>query len=135
MQQQTKPVNIATTDIKITGTTSSMTKTTSVTVTTTSVSDISNTTDQTEQTETDWGRTRTRNRSKTTTSQSRSKSPAPPRFQLFSEDPDGLPWSSFIMKFERIAQGRGWSEEKKLDKLYDCPADKALEYATRSENK
>ena len=39
------------------------------------------------------------------------------------------------MNFDRIAQRRGWLEEKKLDRLYDCLSDKALEYATRSENK
>ena len=39
------------------------------------------------------------------------------------------------MKFDRISQRRGWSEDKKLDRLYDCLTDKALEYAARSDNR
>lgn len=39
------------------------------------------------------------------------------------------------MKFDRIAQRRGWSDEKKLDRLYYSLTDKALEYASKSENK
>ena len=79
-------------------------------------------------------RPRTKTMSKTP-STSRSKSLAPPKLQLFSGDPVGLSWTSFIMKFDRIAQRREWSESKKLDRLIDCLTDKALEYASRSENK
>ena len=39
------------------------------------------------------------------------------------------------MKFDRIAERKGWSDYKKLDRLYDCLTDKALEYAARSDNK
>ena len=39
------------------------------------------------------------------------------------------------MKFDRIAKRKGWSDDKKLDRLYDCLTDKALDYAARSDNK
>ena len=64
-----------------------------------------------------------------------SQSPRPQKLQLFSGDPSGISWLSFIMKFDRISQRRGWSEDKKLDRLYDCLTDKALEYAARSDNR
>lgn len=96
-------------------------------------------TDASGQTSADRGRSRQRkSRSKRSTSagsSSRSNSPPPPRLQLFSGDPTSLSWTSFIMKFDRIAQRRGWSDEKKLDRLYYCLTDKALEYASKSENK
>ena len=91
------------------------------------------------QTNTERGRSKHRkSRSKRSTSNdssSRSYSPPPPRLQLFSGDPASLSWSSFIMKFDRIAKRKGWSDDKKLDRLYDCLTDKALEYASRSDNK
>ena len=62
----------------------------------------------------DRGRPRTRTMSKTS-STSRSKSPAQPKLQLFSGDLEGLSWTSFIVKFDRIAQRSEWSETKKLD--------------------
>ena len=64
-----------------------------------------------------------------------SQSPRPQKLQLFSGDPSGISWLSFIMKFDRISQRRGWSEDKKLDRLYDCLTDKALKYAARSDNR
>ena len=91
------------------------------------------------QTVSDRGRSRHRryrSRRSTSDSSSRSNSPPPPRLQLYSGDPSsGLSWSSFIMKFDRIARRKGWSDDKKLDRLYDCLTDKALEYASRSDNR
>ena len=63
-----------------------------------------------------------------------SQSPRPQNLQLFSGDPSGISWLSFIMKFDRISQRRWWSEDKNLDRLYDCLTDKDLEYAARSDN-
>ena len=91
------------------------------------------------QTTSDRGRSRRRKsrsrRGISNDSSSRSYSPPPPRLQLFSGDPASLSWSSFFMKFDRIARRKGWSDDKKLDRLYDCLTDKALEYAARSDNK
>ena len=91
------------------------------------------------QTSSDRGRSRRRKsrsrRGTSNDSSSRSYSPPPPRLQLFSGDPASLSWSSFFMKFDRIARRKGWSDDKKLDRLYDCLTDKALEYAARSDNK
>ena len=39
------------------------------------------------------------------------------------------------MKFDRIARRKGWLDDKKLTRLYDCLTDKELEYAARSDNK
>ena len=80
-----------------------------------------------------------RGRSKTRKSSSgrddTSQSPKPQKLQLFSGNPTGISWSYFIMTSDRLALRRGWSDEKKIDRLYDCLTDKALEYASRSDNK
>ena len=87
----------------------------------------------------DRGRSRHRKsrsrRSTSADSSSQSNSPPPPRLQLFSGDSAGQSWSSFIMKFDRIATRKGWTDQKKLDRLYDCLTEKALEYTARSDNK
>ena len=36
-----------------------------------------------------------------------------------------------ISKFERIAQRRKWTAQKRLDRLFDCLSETALEYANR----
>ena len=65
----------------------------------------------------------------------RSVSPLPPKMEVFSGDPKGLTWSSFISKFDRIAKRRNWTKRKRLDRLFDCLSEKALEYANRSEGR
>ena len=37
-----------------------------------------------------------------------------------------------MARFVHTAERRGWSERKKMDKLFDCLSEKALEYANRS---
>ena len=37
-----------------------------------------------------------------------------------------------MARFVRTAERRGWSERKKMDRLFDCLSEKALEYANRS---
>ena len=48
-------------------------------------------------------------------SSDRPMSPLPPRLQNFSGDPSKGSWSSFFIKFERIADCHKWSDEKKLE--------------------
>lgn len=40
-------------------------------------------------------------------------------------------WEPFIFQFERIAERCNWRPSKKTEKLLDCLADQALEYAQR----
>ena len=61
--------------------------------------------------------------------------PAPQKLQFFSGDPTKLSWRGFITKFDRVALLRGWSDNKKLDRLFDCLTDKELEYANRAEGR
>ena len=65
----------------------------------------------------------------------RSVSLLPPKMEVFSGDPKGLTWSSFISKFDRIAKRRDWTKRKRLDRLFDCLSEKTLEYANRSEGR
>ena len=83
------------------------------------------------------GRSRSRqsDRQSSYGSRSRSRSPAPQKLQFFSGDPTKLSWRGFITKFDRVALRRGWSDNKKLDRLFDCLTDKALEYANRAEGR
>ena len=74
-----------------------------------------------------------RNGSKSPSSD-RSLSPLPPKMQFFSGDPSKGSWSSFIIKFERTADRHKWGEDKKLDRLFGCLNDKALEYAVKCKN-
>ena len=67
-------------------------------------------------------------------SSDRSLSPLPPKMQFFSGDPTKGSWSSFIIKFERTADRHKWSDGKKLDRLFGCLNDKALEYAVKCKN-
>ena len=62
----------------------------------------------------------------------RSKSPQGPRMQTFSGAPNTLKFDVFMGKFYRVANRRGWNQEKRLDRLFDCLTDQALEYANRS---
>ena len=82
------------------------------------------------------GRSRNRRRrgkqSTADSDSSLSLSQAPPKMKRFSSDPAKLSWTSFITRFARTAERRGWSERKKMDKLLDCLSEKALEYANRS---
>ena len=80
-------------------------------------------------------RSRSRTRQVDTSCDHSSQSPRPKKLQLFSGDTSGISWLSFIIKFARISQRQGWSEKKKLDRLYGCLTDKALEYAARSDNR
>ena len=61
--------------------------------------------------------------------------PAPQKLQFFSGDPTKLSWRGFITKFHRVALLRGWSDNEKLDRLFDCLTDKELEYANRAEGR
>ena len=61
----------------------------------------------------------------------RSRSPKPLKMSVFSGDPNKQSWLSFISKFERIAQRRKWTSQKRLDRLLDCLSETALEYANR----
>ena len=61
--------------------------------------------------------------------------PAPQKLQFFSGDPKKLSWRGFITKFDRVALLRGWFDNKKLDRLFDCLTDKELEYANRAEGR
>ena len=83
------------------------------------------------------GRSRNRRRrgrqSTADSDSSLSLSPAPPKMDRFSGDPAKLSWSGFIAKFTRTSERRCWSERKKMDRLFDCLTDKALEYANRSQ--
>ena len=63
----------------------------------------------------------------------RSRSPQPPKMSVFTGDPNKQSWLSFISKFERIAQRRKWTAQKRLDRLFDCLSETALEYANRCE--
>ncbi|MCG8044734.1 MAG: hypothetical protein N0E48_03455 [Candidatus Thiodiazotropha endolucinida] len=81
------------------------------------------------------GRSRHRKNRYTGSDTSLSPSPAPPKMERFSGDPSKLSWNAFIAKFSRTAIRRDWSEDKKLDRLFDCLTDKALEYANRSVNR
>ena len=67
-------------------------------------------------------------------SSDRSMSPLPPKLQNFSGDPTKGSWSSFFIKFERIADCHKWSDEKKLERLFGCLTDKALAYAFKCKN-
>ena len=58
-----------------------------------------------------------------------SRSPVPQKLQFFTGDPMKMSWRGFISKFNRVASWRGWSDQKKLDRLFDCLNYKALEYA------
>ena len=82
------------------------------------------------------GRSRNRRRrdkqSAADSDSSLSRSPAPPKMERFSGDPTKLSWTSFMARFVRTAERRGWSERKKMDRLFDCLSEKALEYANRS---
>ena len=62
----------------------------------------------------------------------RSLSPLPPKMEVFSGDSKGPTWLSFITKFHRIARRRRWSKRKRLDRLFDCLAETALEFAVKS---
>ena len=74
-----------------------------------------------------------RNGSKSPSSD-RPLSPLPPKMQFFSGDPSKGSWSSFIIKFERTADRHKWGEDKKLDRLFGCLNDKALEYTVKCKN-
>ena len=65
-------------------------------------------------------------------SRERSRSPTSPRMQLYTGDLNKMSWSSFISRFCRTADRRGWDDPKRLDKLLDCLSEKALEFANRS---
>ena len=65
----------------------------------------------------------------------RSLSPLPPKMEVFRGDSKGPTWLSFITKFHRIAKRRGWSKRKRLDRLFDCLAETALEYASKSKGR
>lgn len=78
---------------------------------------------------------RTDGRSGPVPQRNRSRSPLPPKVHYFSGDPEKESWRSFIFKLERLADRRGWDNQKKLDWLFDCLSDTALEYANRCEGK
>ena len=54
---------------------------------------------------------------------------------VFIGDPNKQSWLSFISKFERIAIRRSWTAQKRLDHLYDCLSETALEYESRCEGR
>ena len=60
----------------------------------------------------------------------RSRSPQPPKMSVFSGEGKST-WESFIFQFERIAKRRKWKTLKKVDRLFDCLSDTALEYANK----
>ena len=70
----------------------------------------------------------------TSPSSDRSLSPFPTKQHSFSGDPTRGSWSSFSIKIERIAERHKWSENKKLDRLFSCLTEKALEYAVKCKN-
>ena len=84
------------------------------------------------------GRSRTKRgktgRNEMSPSSDRSLSPFPPKLQSFTGDPTRGSWSSFSIKFERIAERHKWSENKKLDRLFSYLMEKALEYAVKCKN-
>lgn len=65
----------------------------------------------------------------------RSRSPLPPKLQVFSGDPKGPSWSGFISRFDRVVKRRNWSKKKRLERLFDCLSEKALEYANRADGR
>ena len=60
---------------------------------------------------------------------------APAKLQYFFGDLVKLSCRGFISKFNRVASWRDWLDQKKLDQLFDCLTDKALEYANRAEGR
>ena len=60
-----------------------------------------------------------------------SRSPQPPKISVFTGDPNKQSWLSFISMFERVAQRRKWMAQKRLDWLFDCLSETALEHANR----
>ena len=65
----------------------------------------------------------------------RSRSPAVPKMPTFSGHVSSISWHNFREKFERTANHYQWSDDKKLDRLFDCLSETALEYANRSEDR
>ena len=59
----------------------------------------------------------------------------PPKMEIFRGDSKGPTSLSFITKFHRIAKRRRWSKRKRLDRLFDCLAETALEYANKSKGR
>ena len=73
--------------------------------------------------------------SSSTEDSDRSLSPMRPKMEVFRGDSKGPTWLSFITKFHRTAKRRGWSKRKRLERLFDCLAETALEYATKSKGR
>jgi hypothetical protein len=63
----------------------------------------------------------------------RSHSPPMPKMPSFSGKSGSITWRNFHDKFERTADRRNWGKTKRLDKLFDCLSETALEYALKSE--
>lgn len=65
-------------------------------------------------------------------SRSRSPSPQRPKMDIFTGDPSkDLSWANFITKFERQVGPREWSDDRKLNRLFNCLSGTALEFANR----
>lgn len=58
----------------------------------------------------------------------RERSPGMPKMMVYTRTGN---WEPFIFEFERIAERCNWRPSKKTEKLLDCLADQALEYAQR----
>jgi hypothetical protein len=54
--------------------------------------------------------------------------PQLPRIQAYTGKGN---WETYLVQFERMATRSGWDDRDKVDRLFDCLADQALEYAQR----
>ena len=54
--------------------------------------------------------------------------PQLPRIQAYNGKGN---WETYLVQFERMAKRSGWDDREKVDRLFDCLADHALEYAQR----
>ena len=66
----------------------------------------------------------------------RSPSPQPQKMEIFYRDPScESTWSAFLVKFERPATRKEWSDSRKLNRLFDCLSGTALEFANKCAGK